>query len=108
MELQIIYLLTFLLVILQTIVGVGVLVLGTPLLLILDYNIIEIMNLLLPISITTSLLNYLYLKYNKKKLQINLDKSIKKNFIIIFLPGMTIGLILIREFYDYINFETIV
>jgi len=108
MELQIIYLLTFFLVILQTIVGVGVLVLGTPLLLILDYNIIEIMNLLLPISITTSLLNYLYLKYNKKKLQINLDKSIKKNFIIIFLPGMTIGLILIREFYDYINFETIV
>ena len=36
---------------LQTIVGVGVLVLGTPLLLILNYNMIEIMNLLLPISI---------------------------------------------------------
>ena len=108
MELQFFYFLIFPLVILQTIVGVGVLVIGTPLLLILNYSIIEIMNLLLPISITTSLLNYLYLKYNKKKLQINLDKSIKKNFIIIFLPGMTIGLILIREFYDYINFETIV
>jgi hypothetical protein len=108
MELQFFYFLIFPLVILQTIVGVGVLVIGTPLLLILNYSIIEIMNLLLPISIMTSLFNYLYLKYNKKKLQINLDKNIKKNFIIIFLPGMTIGLILIREFYDYISFEILV
>ena len=61
MEIEIIYILIFFLVILQTIVGVGVLVLGTPLLLLLNYNMIEVMNLLLPISITTSLLNYIYL-----------------------------------------------
>lgn len=66
MEIEIIYFLTFFLAILQTIVGVGVLVLGTPLLLVLNYNMIEVMNLLLPISITTSFLNYLYLKSNKK------------------------------------------
>ena len=84
MEIEIVYYLTFFLSILQTIVGVGVLVLGTPLLLILNYNMIEIMNLLLPISITTSFLNYLYLKSNKKKLKIKLDQNIKKNFIFIF------------------------
>ena len=108
MEIQLIYLITFLLVILQTIVGVGVLVLGTPVLLILNYNIVEIMNLLLPISIITSLFNYIYLKYNKKKFKIHLDKNIKKTFIIICLPGISIGLILTREFFHHINFEILV
>ena len=67
-EIQIIYSLIFLIVILQTIVGVGVLVVGTPVMLILNYNIIETMNLLLPISIITSFLNYSYLKSQKKKI----------------------------------------
>ena len=108
MEIEIVYYLTFFLAILQTIVGVGVLVLGTPLLLILNYNMIEIMNLLLPISITTSFLNYLYLKSNKKKLKIKLDQNIKKNFIFIFFPGIFIGLFLVNEFLTYINFEVMV
>ena len=108
MEIEIIYFLTFFLAILQTIVGVGVLVLGTPVLLILNYNMIEIMNLLLPISITTSFLNYLYLKSNKKKLKINLDRDIKKNFILIFFPGIFIGLYLTNKFLNYINFEVMV
>ena len=84
MELELISILIFFLVILQTIVGVGILVLGTPLFLILEFNIIEIMYYLLPISILTSFTNYLFLKYNKGKLQIFLDKNIKKNFIIFF------------------------
>jgi uncharacterized membrane protein YfcA len=108
MEIEIIYIVTFLLVILQTIVGVGVLVLGTPLLLLLSYNIVEIMNILLPISITTSLLNYAYLKSNKEKLKINLDKDIKKNFIIIFSPGIFLGLFLTSKLNSYINFEILV
>ena len=108
METQLFYLLIFPLAVLQTIVGVGVLVLGTPLLLIFNYDIIEIINLLAPISIITSLLNYLYLKYNKKNLKINLDKNIKKNFIIICLPGITIGLVFAREFIDIINFEVMI
>ena len=108
MEIEIIYLLIFFLAILQTIVGVGVLVLGTPLLLILNYNMIEVMNLLLPISITTSFLNYLYLKSNKKKLKINLDQNIKKNFIFIFFPGIFIGLFLVNKFLTYFNFEVMV
>ena len=56
MEIEPLYLIIFALATLQTIVGVGVLVLGTPLLLILNYNIVEIMSLLLPISIMISLL----------------------------------------------------
>ena len=108
MEIEIIYFLTFFLATLQTIVGVGVLVLGTPLLLILNYNMIEIINLLLPISITTSFLNYLYLKSIKKKLKINLDPNIKKNFILIFFPGIFIGLYLTNKFLNYINFEVVV
>jgi len=108
MEIEVIYFLTFFLTILQTIVGVGVLVLGTPILLILNYNMIEVMNILLPISITTSFLNYLYLKSNKKKLKINLDKNIKKNFILIFFPGIFIGLFLVHEFLTYFNFEVMV
>ncbi len=108
MEIQLIYLIIFVLAILQTIVGVGVLVLGTPILLILNYNILEIINLLLPISIMVSLSNYIYLKYNKKKLKINLDKNIKKTFIVICVPGISIGLVLAREFFHYINFEILV
>jgi uncharacterized protein len=108
MEVEIIYLITFALVILQTIVGVGVLVLGTPLFLLFNYNIIEIMSLLLPISITTSFLNYIYLKSNKEKFKINLDKEIKKDFILIFLPGIFLGLFLTSKLINYINFEILV
>jgi len=108
MEIETIYAITFALVILQTIVGVGILVVGTPFFLLSNFNIIEIMNLLLPISITTSLLNYIYLKSNKKKLDISLDKDIKKNFILIFLPGIFFGLFLTSKFFDYINFEILV
>ena len=108
MELELISILIFFLVILQTIVGVGILVLGTPLFLILEFNIIEIMYYLLPISILTSFTNYLFLKYNKRKLQIFLDKNIKKNFIIFFLPGLSLGLFLAKEFIDIINFKLLV
>ena len=47
---------------LQSCAGVGVLVLGTPFLLILDYTIIEILLILLPISIVTSFVNLLIMK----------------------------------------------
>ena len=76
MELFLILFLIPPLVIIQTIVGVGVLVLGTPILLLLNYNIIYAIDLLLPISIFTSLLNitifskYSFKKIEKKKIQI--------------------------------------
>lgn len=108
MEVEIIYSLVFFLVILQTIVGVGVLVVGTPIMLIIDYTIIEAMNLLLPISIITSLINYFYLKFRKEKYKIKLDQEIKKNFIIILFPGIFIGLFLTNLYFAYINFKILV
>ena len=50
------------LVILQSIIGVGVLVLGTPVLLLLGYTIIDTIGLLLPVSITTSAFNLIITK----------------------------------------------
>ncbi len=108
MEILFFYSLIFILVTIQTIIGVGVLVLGTPLLLIFNYGIIEIMNMLLPISILTSLLNYIYLKYNKKNLKINLDQNIKRAFVFIFLPSISVGLILTKALHQFINFEVLV
>ena len=58
MEIQQYYYLIIILIILQSIVGIGVLVVGTPLLLLLNYEIIEIMSFLLPISILTSFINF--------------------------------------------------
>ena len=61
------YIVLMLIISLQSIVGVGVLVLGTPILLLLNYNMIEILSVLLPVSIMTSLGNFLYFKIKKKK-----------------------------------------
>ena len=66
------------------------------------------MNLLLPISIITSLINYFYLKFKKEKYKIKLDQEIKKNFIIILFPGIFIGLFLTNLYFAYINFKILV
>ncbi|MAU88838.1 MAG: hypothetical protein CMC40_02890, partial [Flavobacteriaceae bacterium] len=68
-EVILITLVILFLAVLQSIVGVGILVIGTPFLLILNYDIISILSLLLPISIITSLLNLIFFKLNKKKLE---------------------------------------
>ena len=66
-----------LLVSLQSIVGVGILVLGTPIMLLLEYNMTEILSTLLPISILTSLLNFTYFKLKKKKWKLKLTLKLK-------------------------------
>lgn len=93
------------LVIIQTIIGVGVLVLGTPTLLLLNYNIIEIINLLLPISILTSFLNITI--FTKYKLNI-IDNKKYKYFFIICIPGIFIGLKVLEMFQKFIDFELLV
>ena len=69
MSLLLFYILIFLLSVIQTTAGVGVLVIGTPTLLIMNFNLLEAINILLPISIFTSLLNLIYFKSNKKKIK---------------------------------------
>ena len=44
----------------QTIIGVGILVLGTPILLLIGLEMIEVMKILLPLSILNSSLNILF------------------------------------------------
>ena len=46
----------------QTILGIGILVLGTPILLLMNFEMLEIMTVLLPLSILNSLLNIFYLR----------------------------------------------
>ena len=62
MEDTIIFTLILLLIIFQSIIGVGILVLGTPILLLINFDIIDIISILLPISILTSFINLIFIK----------------------------------------------
>ena len=75
--------LVVIIVIIQSIVGVGVLVLGTILLL-LNFSVIDAMNFLLPISIMTSLLNLLIMKFKNDSVSYNLYRL--KSFFLICIP----------------------
>ena len=83
-------------IIFQSIIGVGVLVLGTPFLLILNFNIIEIFFILLPISILTSLLNLLIINFSNKSLDKSSYAEFKK-FFIICIPSIFVGLIILKK-----------
>lgn len=96
-----------LIVALQSIVGVGVLVLGTPLLLLLNYKIVEIFFILLPLSILTSLMNLILIKITNKKLSLVTPKGLKK-FSIACIPSIIVGLLILKYFQEYINFKTLV
>ena len=74
----------------QTIVGVGILVLGTPILLLIGFEMIEVMTILLPLSIINSLINILYLNYSNKKTKV--DNLLRNYFFLICFPGIFFGL----------------
>ncbi len=93
------------LVIVQSIIGIGVLVLGTPIFLLLNFSIIDTINMLLPISIITSLANIVILKV-KNDLFYDLDRL--KSFFKICLPCVFLGLIILKYFYNFINFDYVV
>jgi uncharacterized protein len=97
----------FVLVTIQSVVGIGVLVIGTPLLLLLQINIIEILSILLPISIITSFFNFFFIRLIKKK-TLDIDKSLMKKFFFICAPSIFIGLILLNNFETLINFKYLV
>jgi len=92
---------------LQSIIGVGVLVLGTPFLLVLKFNIVEILFILLPISIITSLSNLFIIKYSNKTLNKSTYKEFKK-FFIICIPSIFVGLLFLKVFENFINFKILV
>jgi uncharacterized membrane protein YfcA len=104
----IIFLMIFTLVCIQTIVGVGVLVIGTPILLILDYNIIDAISILLPISIVTSLANIFYINFKYKMKAFPINHKITKFFFVICVPSVFIGIIILKLFQNLINFKILV
>ena len=90
----------------QSIAGVGVLVIGTPVLLLINFSIVETMNYLLPISIITSFLNLIIMKFKKE--DFFYDYSRLKLFFLICIPFVFFGLLILRKFNNVINFDLIV
>ena len=74
---------------------------------ILNYNIIDIFFILLPISILTSLSNLLIMNFYNKVSEKSTFKEFKK-FFIICIPSIVIGLIILKFFQNYINFKILV
>ncbi len=96
------------LVILQTMAGVGVLVIGTPTLLFLNYSIVEILSILLPVSIITSLVNLIYFKILRKEIKLIIDRDYRKFFFVFCVPAIFMGLYTIKKYGDYLNFKYLV
>ena len=96
-----------LIIILQSTIGVGILVLGTPFLLMLNFNILDVFFILLPVSIITSLVNLLIMKTLNQTTEKSTFKEFKK-FFIICIPSIFVGLIILKFFQDYINFKLLV
>ncbi len=100
------FILVISLVIIQSIAGIGVLVIGTPTLLLLNISIIETMNYLLPISIITSLFNIFIMKFKTDSFYYDLNRL--KFFFIICIPFVFFGLIILKYSYDFINYDYLV
>ncbi len=96
-----------LIVALQSAVGVGVLVLGTPFLLIKGYSIVEIFFFLLPLSIITSLVNLVIIRLTKKKENFITPKEFKK-FFFACIPSIILGVLILKYYQEFINFKVLV
>ena len=107
-ETTIIYFITFFLITIQSVAGVGILVIGTPSLLILNFSIYETLAFLLPISILTSLFNLVYFKYYSSTNRFNIGSNIKISFFVVCVPSIFIGLIFLKNFENEINIKILV
>lgn len=101
-----VYIIIFILSLIQSIIGVGLLVVGTPVFLMIGYNMIEVMSFLLPISIITSSISLLTLKFKIR--DIKLDKKNLQYFFTICLLSMLAGLVILKNFSYIFNFKILV
>ena len=93
MEYYLEFILITILSLIQFLIGIGVLVLGTPIFLLMDYSIITTMSKLLPISIMTSAISIFI---NFKDFQIiNFIKK-KNKFFYFCIPSVLIGIIILK------------
>lgn len=97
--------LIFFLSIIQSMLGVGILVIGTPFLLLLGYNYPEFLEVLLPASIITSIITIIL---QKKKFKEIFDKDLLKNFFLLCLPAVIFGLIILPKITEFLNIKILV
>ena len=84
-----------LLSIFQSIFGVGLLVIGTPVFLQLGYDFFTVLNILLPFSIIISFLQY--------KTDKSIHSQFKTNFTFITIPFLFISLFILHKYIDSLN-----
>ena len=101
MELLIILSVIIIFSIFQSVMGIGLLLFGTPTFLILGYSFIETLNLVLLPSITISFLQIIYFN-DKHDIKIS---HFKKEFLMFCIPSLVLGLFIMSKNYELINFN---
>ena len=89
-------LIIILLSIFQSIFGIGLLLIGTPTFLLLDYNFFNVLNILLPFSITISLLQVMYSK--------EVDSEFNRRVLLYCIPSLILALSILLKYENSINF----
>ena len=85
------------LIVVQSIFGVGLLLFGTPSFLLLGYDFPNTINILMPVSVLIS-----FLQFSQSKIS---DKKFIFEYNIYCLPFLIIFLILALKFRDFIDFK---
>jgi hypothetical protein len=84
-----------LLSIFQSIFGVGLLIIGTPIFLQLGYDFLTVLNILLPFSVIISIL--------QRMTSGSINHLFKANFIIITIPFLFASLFIVHRYLDYLD-----
>lgn len=88
------------LIIIQSIFGVGLLLFGTPSFLVLGYDFANTINILMPVSITISALQFFRSKIN--------DVNFLKEYNLFCLPFLVLFLIIALKYKDFFDFKFLV
>ena len=80
----------------QSLFGIGLLLIGTPTFLLLGYNFFNVLNILLPFSITISLLQVIYSKET--------DPRFNMRILLYCIPSLIFALSILTEYQNNIDF----
>ena len=80
----------------QSVSGIGLLLIGTPTFLLLGYNFFNVLNILLPFSITISLLQVIYSK--------EADPRFNMRILLYCIPSLIFALSILTEYQNNIDF----
>ena len=80
----------------QSVFGIGLLLIGTPTFLLLGYNFFNVLNILLPFSITISLLQVIYSKET--------DPRFNMRILLYCIPSLIFALSILTEYQNNIDF----